>query len=114
MRIHNETHAKQHELYSDNQKMAGESIANRLDSLEQRKIQLRERVTKIEARLPELTSIEDFDHLEDRVRTIEMGLSSVITDKKSDDDNRATWLLVGLTLFAALLGLLSNLLGYFI
>lgn len=114
LRIHNETHAKQHELYSDNQRIADTVIANRLDGSDYKIKQLTENITYIQQCLSKLAAHEDVQSVEERVRKLEVDIYSMQTDKKSDDENRATWLLVGLTLFAAILGLLSNLIGYFV
>jgi chromosome segregation ATPase len=114
MRTHNETHAKQHELYSDNQRTVEQGLLIRLDGNEYKIKQLTDQVTSIKEVLPKLASIDRSDDIEERLRKLESTINAMESQNKSDEDNRATWLLVALTLFAAVLGLLSNLLGYII
>jgi len=114
MRTHNETHAKQHELYSDNQRTIEQALMVRLDGSEYKIKQLTDQVTSIKEVLPKLVSVDHYENVEARLRKLESSVTTIESNNKSDEDNRATWLLVALTLFAAVLGLLSNLLGYII
>ncbi len=100
MRIHNVTHEKQHEIYQ-------EAWGERMNSLIQS-------VQQIQNKLDKLATTEDVEQLELRVRKLELELHSLQVDKKADDDHKAMWFLVGITLLSALFGLLSNVLGYVI
>ena len=100
MKLHNETHEKQHEIYQG-------AFVERVNSIAQS-------VTYVQTQLPNIATKQDVEEIENRVRRLELDVQTIQANSRSDDENRAMWILVGLTLLSAVIGLLSNVIGYVI